>query len=128
MTTHVMSFTVEEKEVWVRDGLIRQTIRPRSTRKPKKVGDNALLHGWKGVPYRSPWSWRFEKRIREVIPIDIDKIGVRREGLFFKWNMAYPRYLARMDGIIPPTGERLWKVLSELYESDEPMEMDVIRW
>jgi len=55
---HVLPLTYEPKIKNVRNGVCRQTIRPVSVKKPKKVGDLVMFHGWSGKPYASPWSWR----------------------------------------------------------------------
>ena len=103
MTKHVMAFTYKPKIRYVLNGLCTQTIRPKGKR-PKKVGDSALLHGWKCKKcnneyifveqpktkfklfcpkcytyhsYRnSKWSWRLNVEIIKVIDTKMNQNGL----------------------------------------------------
>lgn len=58
MKKHNLALTCKDKIEEVRNYECTQTIRPRSDKKPKEVGDYVRFHGWEGRPYRSKWSWR----------------------------------------------------------------------
>jgi len=130
VTTHVFGIAYKPKDVGVMTGYIRQTIRaPRV--KPRRVGDDVLLHGWEGAPYHSKWSWRRDEVITELHPIKIMRDGFRYLG--FKRNMSLwtcpnADRLAHMDGIVPPTGLELKKVLLHYAGKKTPIRMDIIRW
>jgi hypothetical protein len=143
MTTHILAITYQPKIEGVKNGTIRQTIRPLS-KVPRKVGDKLILHGWKGKPYRSPWSWRREEKVRDVFEMECyadhfvfeggDRLHfnpwkpIRFKGKLDKWSL--PLALARLDGISPPTGLELKHVLESYHGkfTDKPVQMQVIRW
>ena len=130
MTVHILGFAYKPKDVGVSEGYIRQTIRTLSV-KPRKVDDEALLHGWKGRPYYSDWSWRRRDLITEIIPIKIMKEGFRYLGAvsgFSRWDCPNADRLALKDGIVPPTGLELKKVLLHFTGGKTPVRADIIRW
>jgi hypothetical protein len=134
MTTHILAITYKPKEEAVRTGACRQTIRPVSEAphaKPRRIGDDALLHGWKGVPYYSKWSWRRRGPLTEVIPMLVSEThflldnGSLPARVVF-WDEPFADDLARRDFISPPTGLALKDVLLHYY--DFPLSMEVLRW
>lgn len=144
MTTHILGMTYEPKIQGVRHGTIRQTIRLYNPKNPFKLGDRLIIHGWAGNPYRSPWSWRMNAVIEEI-----DHIWVDSEAWVLKddYDLTHERYatalnpwdiphdvldkIAKADGIDPPTGAELKKVL-EAFHGPFPyapmMEFQIIRW
>jgi hypothetical protein len=46
--------------------------------------------------------------------------------LGFPWHLTDD--IARMDGISPPTGEELGKLLNSMYDLSEPKDFQIIRW
>jgi len=133
MTTHIKAFTYLPKIEAVRAGSCRQTIRPLGKR-PVKVGDKILFHGWAGRPYRSKWSWRMEVVVDEVWDISVD-----RDGITWHWDEPYGSTvdmweavdadrLARADGIEPPTGTALRNLMLSMYGKRLPMGFQIIRW
>jgi len=124
--------TYEPKIAGVCDGTIRQTIRVGRKFSP---GDLVSFHGWEGKPYRSPWSFRTPYlELTEVYLIIIypDCILAPGGGAFPPW----PAFgedeltdLARLDGIEPPTGEALCRVLSEMHKiPDTGVGAQILRW
>lgn len=73
MKKHVKSFTYQHKIPLVLAGICKQTIRLGDK---VEVGDEILYHGWKGLSYRSKWSWRFRVVVSEVIDIDLFEEGI----------------------------------------------------
>ena len=142
MTTHILSMTYQPKIEGVRNGTIRQTIRLYNEKRPFKVGDKLLIHGWAGKPYRSKWSWRMEATVNFCPEINMiaDKDVVRvpvwshaiRDFAWVPvfWDQDYANELARLDGISPPCGPELKRVLETYHGkfTDEPVQMQVIRW
>ena len=142
MTTHILGFTYKPKIVGVRDGYIRQTIRTSNSKRPKKVGDDLLLHDWKDRPYFSDWSWRRREVITELIPIRISIRGFHYLSFadiplpdyvwenvgFSLWDCPNADRVAARDGIVPPTGLELKKVLLHYAGKKTPIRMDIIRW
>jgi len=123
-----MSMTYQPKIEPVLSGDCLQTIR-----KGRKfsVGDEILLHGWSGRPYRSPWSWRKRVTVIETIRILISKTGIAfpQKVIKLMWSDGACDRLAAVDFIDPPTGEALWDVLFGLNGApDEPQEYQIIRW
>ena len=129
MTRHVMALTYRPKAQAVIDGNCRQTIR--------KVGKRTIcpediitFHGWQGRPYRSPWSWRKEVVVFEVIPAELSKNGMFIEGILYTWASWYLNRLAEYDYIDPPNGVGLRDVLFKLNDSapKKPIKCIIIRW
>ena len=134
MTTHILAITYQPKIEGVKNGTIRQTIRPIS-KIPRKVGDKLILHGWKGKPYRSPWSWRREATVKQVFEIECyADYFIDEENYICQWVVAdawdRPSRLAQLDGISPSTGLQLKHVLETYHGkfTDKPVQMQVIRW
>lgn len=137
---HVLPLTYKPKIQGVREGKYTQTIRHG---RKFKVGDLVSFHGWEGRPYRSKWSFRTPYfRVIEAHPIWIDKGGIRWEskgGYTFddgsdprEWDCAWWEFLnklAALDGIDPPTGEELGRVLLAMHKiPPEGLEAQIIRW
>jgi hypothetical protein len=133
MATHILAITYQPKIEGVKNGAIRQTIRPLS-KVPRKVGDKLLLHGWSGKPYRSPWNWRMEGQIFSALRIDCTDYGVLDGGFPESWRQKWVSWqvdrIAELDGISPPTGLQLKHVLESYHGkfTDKPVQMQVIRW
>jgi len=111
------------------DGTIRQTIR---TGRKYSEGDLIAFHRWEGKPYRSKWSERTPYfKIFQVIDIYIEDGGLRHEGhTLAKWTEPVMDQIASLDGIDPPTGEALGKVLMGLNKipPGERVEAQIVRW
>ena len=132
MTVHTMGFTYAPKEPAVRDGICRHTFRKENDKRPKKAGDELLMHGWTGRPYRSPWSWRRREVIKRLTHYrmslsgiyqgDIEILDAAGERLtllagrpsMHVWGSAYARRLAVLDHIEPATGYELCGVLMDM--------------
>ena len=121
--------TYAPKIAGVLAGSIRQTIR---TGRKFSPGDLVSFHGWSGRPYRSPWSFRTPYfPLTQVIPIVIFEGGIADPSWgwmeFLPWSDLDD--LARLDGIEPPTGAELYRVLSALNPIPEGgVEAQIIRW
>jgi hypothetical protein len=124
---HWLPLTYEPKIQGVIEGTIRQTI--RAGRK-YKVGEEIAFHGWEGKPYWSPWSFRTGFFILEKTdPIRIFRNGITFFGEIFPWNDCVLDEIALADGIDPPTGEELGRVLSEKNKIPEDgLEAQILRW
>ncbi len=109
----------------VLNGSIWQTI--RAGRK-YRVGDLVSFHGWSGRPYRSPWSFRTPyAALKAVIPITILTDGIEAPREFRPWSLLDG--IARLDGIEPPTGAELYRVLSGMHKiPDDGIEAQILRW
>ena len=107
----------------VRDGLCRQTIRKGEF----AVGDIQPFHGWEGRPYRSPWSFRIECELIEVIPITVAQSWYFIDGMVNWWVDPYGDELARLDYIDPPTGAALRDVLMGFHGRGKH-ELSILRW
>ena len=123
MARYVKGFTYTPKIEGVKNGTITQTIRRLTNIKP---GDTILFHGWKGKPYKSKWDWRLR-----VVIISVNKGEMRKNGFysypkFYDWDGAEIAEIARLDGINPPTGRELKRVLEQFY--NEGAELDIITW
>ncbi|MDD5323595.1 MAG: hypothetical protein PHD43_23920 [Methylococcales bacterium] len=143
MTTHILSMTYGPKIAGVRDGTIRQTIRRLNPKRPFKLGDKLLIHGWSGKPYRSPWNWRMEAVVKELDRLEVDNedwvlwdhYDLTHEGFctaLNPWDDEHPVIdrIAKADGIVPPTGLGLKAVLESMHGpfTDEDIEFQIIRW
>lgn len=118
--------TYEPKIEAVRNRLCNQSIR-----KDDKfiVGDRVSFHGWEGVPYRSPWSFRTPYfPLTHVINCRIYPWGMKVSSEF-KWECDTMNVLARWDGIEPPTGIELKKVLESYHKiPEEGIKAQILRW
>lgn len=143
MTTHILSMTYQPKIEGVRNGTIRQTIRIYNPKRPFKVGDKLLIHGWEGRMYRSPWSWRMEEVVKELDRLDCDSdvwvlwdnYDLKHEGFCSAVNPYECQHdvidaIAKADGISPATGLELKNVLERYHGkfTDKPVRFQVIRW
>mgnify|MGYP006980733105 FL=1 len=117
--------TYGPKIAGVCDGTIRQTIRVGTK---FHIGDLVSFHGWEDRPYRSTWSFRTPyAALKAVIPITIYPGGIEAPGEIRSWSLLDE--IARLDGIEPPTGEALCRVLSGMHTiPDEGIEAQVVRW
>ena len=128
MAHHYKALTYEPKISGVRDGSIRQTIRPKP-RREINVGDTITFHGWQGKPYRSPWSWR-----HDVVVWSTTRLGVHEWGLEtnltgpMAWECGWSDRLAALDGIVPPTGLALRDALKGKNGKGWEGEYIVIQW
>jgi len=131
---HVKAFTYEPKIPAVLAGTCSQTIRKVGKVKVE-AGDIITFHDWEGRPYWSSWTWSFEVEVSEVLKITACEGGiiVRPPGCMTttlkKWTSPWARKLAETDGLQPPTGEELRRVLVSQMKRDEVVkQFQVIRW
>jgi hypothetical protein len=109
-----MSVTYRPKIEKVRDGTIRHTIRVNQ-RRPKAVGDLLRIYTWSGRPYHSKQEVLCWGRVTDIYHIIISRRGIRfldggqTFNEFEGWNLLTD--LAVADGIDPPTGTELGRVL-----------------
>jgi len=128
MKKHVMAITYAPKEAAVQSGDCCQTIRKGDK---VSVGDEILFHGWSGRPYRSPWSWRRQVVVSEVLPIRVrHNIGIELLGEWSRWSSQFVDDIAATDFIDPPTGIALRNVLFGYNNSINTTELtyQIIRW
>ena len=129
MRKHAMALTYPPKIFPFFVGVCRQTI--RANRKvPVAVGDWIKFYGWKGIAYRSTWSWREDVFVLEVIDCLISVEGIETDAGFYDWDSSYAHRLAQLDFIDPPTGTGLRDVLFKLNGGapDAPVKAQIIRW
>ena len=133
---HVKAFTYQPKIPAVRSGLITQTIRPGLK---VSEGDEILFPGWTGRPYRSPWNWRLRvtvSYIRAIIvwPTCYQYHAGMINGLphtkTVEWDKLEATRLAERDGIDPPTGAELGRVLCAMHSKGARggAVYQIIRW
>ena len=137
---HVRAFTYQPKIRAVIDRECGQTIRPLREYVPIhkriKVGDIIMFHGWQDKPYRSKWSpWTLSAVVSDVEELRIDRpygfTIVRHDPparFVGSWDGPLGHLLARLDGIDPPTGRDLYKVLTSFSGSIQGMTFQIIRW
>ena len=133
MSVHTIALTYAPKIKGVCKGEIRQTIR-KVQKRVYKVGDSLIFHGWAGRPYWSAWDWRLTGlELKEVFLINLDSSGIvykedntgTRLQVLQKTDLDE---LARLDGIDPPTGEELLKVLKGKNKKNPYGLFWVLRW
>lgn len=122
----ILPLTYEPKIEGVINGTIRQTIRKGWK---YKVGDQIAFHGWEGKPYRSKWSFRTGYyELTQVIDCTIYPHGFRVTH-FHHWTDWDVDAIARWDGIDPPTGVELGRVLNELNKIPQAgIYAQILRW
>jgi hypothetical protein len=124
----------------------RRTTRIYNEDNPFEVGDFALIHGWAGKPYRTPWNWRLPKMsIVKVIdmlafehvagfwqhpitgiPFSTQSVAME----YYPWQHPIMEELARLDGIEPATGIEYLDVLEKFHGrfTEKPTQFQVIEW
>jgi hypothetical protein len=134
-----LPLTYQPKVQPVIDGFCCQTIRLINpglvfpTLHKKKVGDLIRFYIWEGKPYHSK-----RKTITEYSPlttvqdIRISSTGIdnlKFQGEYGLWEWKDLDLLADLDGIIPGTGEELFKVLSNKNKiTEEWKDAQLLRW
>lgn len=126
-----LSLTYAPKIEAVRAGRCTQTIRVVGKAGPKQVGDLISFHGWAGRPYYSSWLWRTAYRpvmVADPILVFPDGIKFLETGNFLPWENL--NWLAKDDGIVPPTGISLREVLIGKNGKIPPegIKAQIIRW
>ena len=125
---HVKAFTYEPKIEGVRNGTINQTIR-KVGKKPIFEGDIITFHGWEGKPYNSGWSWRIKTLVTFLFEMTYYEryFKLSNEEFIFgpfqvlvdvDWESSIAYRIARKDGIDPPTGPELKRVLKSMGAKD----------
>lgn len=132
-----MALTYKPKIDPVRRNECRQTIRTLRKR-PIVLGDFITFHGWMDIAYRSPWTSRKTVVVKEVIPIIVHEEGIAKpyygtgpwvSGPICHWWDPYCDELAKLDYILPATGEALRDVLFGLNgDIKGPTEYQILRW
>jgi hypothetical protein len=137
---YTLPLTYAPKIPAVLSGRCTQTIR---LERKFRARDLIMFHGWEGKPYRSKWSFRTPYwEVTEALPIWIDIWGLRWEskgGYTFddgpdprEWDCAWWMdldNLAELDGIDPPTGKELGRVLLSMHKiPPEGLEAQIIQW
>ena len=91
MTNHVLALTYKPKISAVFAGTCRQTIRPYSKVKPKRIGDGFILHTWEGKPYRSKWGTTLSGKFTDVFMLAITpgRRYVQEMKLLPDWDDVY---------------------------------------
>ena len=116
---HWIPLTYQPKIPGVLSGKIRQTIR---TGQKYRVGDEVAFHGWEGKPYRSRWSFRTRYfPVKQAKPVVITPDGICLDILSDYpssklWVWEKLGWLAKADGIVPGTGDELYRVLSSYHK------------
>lgn len=124
---HILPLTYAPKIPAVLEGRCRQTI--RAGRK-FQVGDLVMFHGWEGRPYHSKWSFRTPWwTVENTFDITLFLWGILTPSRVYQWNYWELRNVAALDGIDPPTGEELGKVLLSMHRiPEEGFPAQIIRW
>jgi hypothetical protein len=129
MKKYNLPLTYAPKIPKVLSGECRQTIRVGRKFKPC---DLVSFHGWEGKPYRSKWSFRTPYFIiSTIVDLEIHSWGLldsqtQRE---LYWDMPWANEIAERDGIDPPTGEELGRVLCSMHKiPDEGLPAQIIVW
>jgi hypothetical protein len=132
MKKYNLPLTYPPKIPKVLSGECPQTIRPGSK---FKIGDLVSFHGWSGKPYRSSWSFGSPPKYWELRVVKncvlmeegIDNLQFSGSVGFWYWDEL--DRLAELDGIEPPTGEELGKVLTSYHKiPEEGLPAQIIRW
>lgn len=124
-----LALTYEPKIPKVLSGECTQTIRVGDKYEPY---DLIAFHGWEGKPYRSKWSFRTPYyNIVLVEDVLVYKGGIYSPWLdvFSKWNTPAMDNLAYRDGINPPAGEELGRVLNSINKiTEQGINAQIITW
>ena len=123
----ILPLTYAPKIPAVLDGRCTQTIRPG---RKFRARDLIMFHGWEGRPYHSKWSFRTPYwELHMAWPILILPDGFVSGGDLYKWPGQACTGLSERDGIDPPTGQELGRVLLSMHKiPPEGLEAQIIRW
>jgi len=123
----ILPLTYSPKIPAVLDGRCTQTIRPG---RKFLARDLIMFHGWEGRPYHSKWSFRTPYwELHMAWPILIHPEGVITSGELNRWGGVVCNELSKRDGIDPPTGKELGRVLLSMHKiPPEGLEAQIIRW
>lgn len=128
MKKYNLALTYEPKIAAILAGDCSQTIRIGGK---FSVGDQVSFHGWEGKPYRSKWSFRTPYfTLKEVINGQIYPWGLCLSSKYeHRWDCSKTDEIAKLDGIVPPTGIELGNVLNRLNKIPVTGAwMQIIRW
>ncbi len=129
MTKYNLPLTYAPKIPKVLSGECTQTIRAGSK---FKRHDIVSFHGWEGRPYRSKWSFK----TRYFTLVAVEDIKIFKNGLELSWQENLLPWASRivdnialLDGIDPPTGVELGKVLLNMHKTpNEGLAAQIITW
>ncbi len=125
----VIPLTYPPKIPKVLSGECTQTIRPGRKFEPY---DLVSFHGWEGRPYWSKWSFRtpyHEIQLVEDIILFAGGIYSEWPDVFSPWDSPVMDTVAKLDGIDPPTGIELGRVLASKNKIPEKgIDAQIIRW
>jgi hypothetical protein len=128
---HSLPMTYKPKIPAVFGGTCTQTIRVGSK---YEVGDTLTIFEWSGQPYRSKWGRRLKAKVFSVDDVLLSEFGI---GFAYGDTGHYGRAswrccdkIACLDGIDPPTGEELKRVLEAFHGPfpSEGVEAQIITW
>ena len=123
----ILPLTYKPKIQAVIDGKCKQIIRAG-----RIIYSEIAFHGWEGKPYHSKWSFRteyFQVILQEPIIIYPHGIFWSWAGITREWADPVLDDVAWFDGINPPTGTELKKVLCKMHKiPPEGIEAQIIRW
>ncbi len=146
MTVHITAMTYQPKVEPVKRLECRQTTRIFNPENPFVVGDDILIHGWEGRPYRSPWNWRLPRMPLTQV---VDMVAFRSCVAFWQnpltgkplssqscaisyylWEDWIINELSRLDGIVPATGTEYKRVLEGFHAefAESPAHFQILRW
>jgi len=134
-TRHCVPMTYGPKVDAVFDGGCRQTIRMG---RRYAVGDTVTFFEWTGKPYRSPWGRRVVVKLTFIADIKLrpdgmawnvdGRPGKRAVWQTEPWESAFCDRVAKRDGIDPPTGAELKRVLESFHGPLTGQAAQVLRW
>jgi len=122
MSHHLMRMSYEPKNEAVFSGKCRQTIRKG---RDYAVGDTLEIYESDGnTPNLATRS--VKAKVVEVMPIAITSHGIGT----LMWTSRLMDHIAKKDGIDPPTGIELKRVLESFYGAFPPegVEAQIVRW
>jgi hypothetical protein len=122
-----LPLTYQPKIEAVQDGTCAQSIRIDTI---LSIGDFVAFHGWEGRPYHSSWSFRtpyYEIILAKPINVHADYVYLPEEKKKLLADNPLLDMLAAKDGIDPPTGKELLRVLHAMH-GPEILHGKVLRW
>jgi len=124
---HLMAMSYKPKIDRVFNGEIRQTMRMGRV---IKRGDSILIFEWTGKSYRSKWGRRKRVTVKTAIPVRAweDYVDTEHGDYKYPWDSEVMNTIAKLDGIDPPTGMELKRVLKEINGDNWEGTYYIIRW
>ena len=132
MAHHMLPMSYKPKKDAVFAGRCKQSIR---LGRRFAVGDTLTIFEWQGKPRHSKWGRRIPATVTSVVDILLcrdqimtERCSFPRLGSVLPWTDRDADQVAAADGIDPPTGPELKRVLESYHGPLTGQPAQILRW